>query len=205
MTLDKDGVLKVGCCRHCGNLNSSEELFDDLESLMDCIKGVAGFGESRRLAIGSLICSTFKPSNYYYVHSSGSIGYGVSIDHLRGMAGILQFQKHIGYVTVPYDREAILKAFHWLKKNNPLYEQFLAQLETLYAYFPTTTSGAGNPLPMKIGDIEIVSSKQLSAEDLGQCEGTIIEADPLAGVANAQVQGINDLTLLEYKGVQYNS
>ena len=47
--------------------------------------------------------------------------------------------------------------------------------------------GAGNPLPMKTGDIEIVSGKQLSA-DLGQCEGMIIEADPLAGVANAQVQ-----------------
>ena len=66
----------------------------------------------------------------------------MSIGHLRGMAGILQFQKHIGDITVPYDREAVLKAFHWLKKNNPLYEQFLAQLETL-----TTTSGTGNPLP----------------------------------------------------------
>ena len=71
------------------------------ESLPDCIKDVAGFGESRRLAIGSLYCSTFKPSNYSYVHSSGPIGYGVSIDHLRGMAGILQFQKHIGDITVP--------------------------------------------------------------------------------------------------------
>ena len=30
----------------------------------------------------------------------------------------------------------------------------------------------------------------------------IIEADPLAGVANAQVQGINDLTLLDNAGVQ---
>ena len=45
---------------------------------------------------------------------------------------------------------------------------------------------------MKTGDIEIVSSKQLSA-DLGQCEEMTIEADPLAGIANAQVQGINDL------------
>ena len=63
-------------------------------------------------------------------------------------------------------------------------------------------SGAGNPLPMKTGDVEIVSGRQLSAEDLGQCEGMIIEADPLAGVANAQVQGINDLTLLDNAGVQ---
>ena len=70
------------------------------------------------------------------------------------------------------------------------------------AYFPTTMSGAGNPLPVKTGDVEIVSGKQLSAEDLGQCEGMIIEADPLAGVANAQVQGINDLTLLDNAGVQ---
>ena len=55
---------------------------------------------------------------------------------------------------------------------------------------------------MKTGDIEIISSKHLSAEDLGQCEGMIIEADPLAGVANAQVQGINDLISLGNAGVQ---
>ena len=42
----------------------------------------------------------------------------------------------------------------------------------------------------------------LSAEDHGQCEGMIIEADSLAGVTNAQVQGINDLTLLDNAGVQ---
>ena len=65
VTMDKDGVLKVAYCRHCGNLNSSEEFFyDDFEPLPDCIKGVARFGESRRLAIGSLYCSRFKPSNY---------------------------------------------------------------------------------------------------------------------------------------------
>ena len=112
-------------CRHYGNLNSSEGLLDDFELLTDCIEGVAGFGESRRLAIGSLYCSTFKLSNYHsYVHSSGPIGHGVSIDHLRCMAVILQFQKHFGDITVPYDREAVLKAFRWLKKNNPLHEQF---------------------------------------------------------------------------------
>ena len=92
--MDKNGVLKVTCCRHCGNLNSVEELFADFEPLPDCIKGIAGFGESHRLAIGSLYCSTFKPSNYSYVHSSGPIEYGVSIDHVGGIAEILQFQKH---------------------------------------------------------------------------------------------------------------
>ena len=63
----------------------------------------------------------------------------MSIDHLSGMAGILQFQEHVGDITAPYDGEAVVNAFHWLKKNNPLYQHFLAQLETLYAYFQTTT------------------------------------------------------------------
>ena len=80
----------------------------------------------------------------------------MSIGNLRGMAGILNFKSTLE-TTVPYDRDAVLKAFHWLKKNNPLYEQFWAQLETLYAYF--STSGAGNPLPMKTGDVEIVFGK----------------------------------------------
>ena len=117
------------------------------------------------LAIGSLYCSTFKLSNYSYVHSSGRLGYGVSIDLLRGMAGILQFQEHVGDITAPYDREAVVKAFCWLKRNNLLYQDFLAQLET-YAYFPMTTmSGAGNSLPLKMGDVEIKSGGQLTAED----------------------------------------
>ena len=55
---------------------------------------------------------------------------------------------------------------------------------------------------MKTGDVEIKSGRQLTAEDLGKCEGMIIEADPLAGVANAQVQGIDDLTLLDNAGIQ---
>ena len=93
-----------------------------------------------------------------------------------------------------------MKAFHWLKKNNPLYQQFLAQLETLYAYFPTTTlSGVGNPLPMKTRDVEIKSGRQLTAEYVGKCEGMIIEADPLAGVVGAH---IHDLTLSDNAGVQ---
>ena len=84
--MGKDGVLEVACCRHCSNLNSSEQLFDDFESLPDCIKAVAGFGVSHRLAIGSLYSSTFKQLNYSYVRSSSPIGYGVSIDHLRDIA-----------------------------------------------------------------------------------------------------------------------
>ena len=35
------------------------------------------------------------------------------IDHLRGMAGILQFQKHIGDITVPYDREGSIQSLDW--------------------------------------------------------------------------------------------
>ena len=101
---------------------SVEELLDDFEPLPGCIKAVARFGGSRRLAIGSLYCSTFKPSNYSYVHSSRPNGYGVSIDHLRGMARILQFQEHDGDITAPYSREAVVKAFCWLKRYSPLYQ-----------------------------------------------------------------------------------
>ena len=46
------------------------------------------------------------------------------MDQLRGMGGILQFQEHSGDITAPYDREAVVWAFHWLKSNNPLYQQF---------------------------------------------------------------------------------
>ena len=96
--------------------------------------------------------------------------------------------------TTPYDRDAIVKAFHWLKKNNPLYQQFLAQLETLYTYFPTTL------LVELTRDVEIKSGP---AEYVGQCEGMIIEANPLAGVVGVHIHiHIHDLTLLDNAGVQ---
>ena len=186
VTTDKSGVEKVACCRHCGSSKATEELYDDFGTLPDCMKDVAGFGESRRLALGSLYCRTFKPSNY-------SIEYSVTVDHLKGIAGLLQFEEHSGDITAPYDKEAVL----------PLYTLLLAQLETLYCYFPTTTvSGSGNPLPMLTGDVEIKSGKQLTAEDLRVREGMIIEADPFAKSSNLRVDRVKDLKSLDSAGVQ---
>ena len=30
VTVDKNGVVQVACCRHCGNLTSAEEIYDNL-------------------------------------------------------------------------------------------------------------------------------------------------------------------------------
>ena len=76
-----------------------EELHDDFGDLPDCIRAVSGFGESRRLALGSLFCNTFKPSNYSYVHSSGKMGFSMNVAHLRGMACAL-IRHRSTFVTV---------------------------------------------------------------------------------------------------------
>ena len=49
---------------------------------------------------------------------------------------------------------------------------------------------------MKTRDVEIKSGP---AEYVGQCEGMIVEADPLSGVVGAH---IHDLTLLDNAGVK---
>ena len=85
------GQPRVGSCRHCASAERPEQLHDDFGDLPDCICAVSGFGESRRLTLGSLFCSTFKPSNYSYVHSSGKMGFSMNVAHLRGMAGMLKF------------------------------------------------------------------------------------------------------------------
>ena len=69
------------------------------------------------------------------MHSSGPVGYGVSVDHLRGMAGILQFQEHVGDITTPYDRDAVVKAFHWLKKI-----LFLSPVRNTVCLFPNNNT-----------------------------------------------------------------
>ena len=155
------GQPRVGSCRHCASAERPEELHDDFGDLPDCIRAVSGFGESRRLALGSLFCSTFKPSNYSYVHSSGKMGFSMNVAHLRGMAGMLKFgDLSEGHITTGYDRESVLRAFRWLRHNNPLYKRFLAQLETLYGYFPTTQPGGlGNPMPLVSGNISVESGQ----------------------------------------------
>ena len=169
------GQPRVGSCRHCASAERPEELHDDFGDLPDCIRAVSGFGESRRLALGSLFCSTFKPSNYSYVHSSGKMGFSMNVAHLRGMAGMLKFgDLSEGDITTGYDRESVLRAFRWLRHNNPLYKRFLAQLETLYGYFPTTQPGGlGNPMPLVSGNVSVESGNQLSAEDLRSKEGML--------------------------------
>lgn len=177
---DVRGQPRVGSCRHCANKTTPENLFDDFGDIPDCIKAVSGFGESRRLALGSLYCSTFKPSNYSYVHCSGKVGFSMNTAHLRGMAGMLKFgDPSEGDITAPYNRENVLRAFQWLRKNNPLYSRFMAQLETLYGYLQNTQAGGlGNPVPMVSGNVEVQSGQQLSAGDLVSKEGMFVLVDP---------------------------
>ena len=174
------GQPRVGSCRHCASAERPEQFHDDFGDLPDCIHAVSGFGESRRLALGSLFCSTFKPSNYSYVHSSGKMGFSMNVDHLRSMAGMLKFgDLSEGDITTGYDRESVLRAFRWLRHNNPLYKRFLAQLETLYGYFPTSQPGGlGNPMPLVSGNVSVESGNQLSAEDLRSKEGMFVLAYP---------------------------
>ena len=64
-------------------------------------------------------------------HSSGKMVFSMNVAHLRGMAGMLKFgDLSEGDITTGYDRESVLRAFRWLRHNNPLYKRFLAQLET---------------------------------------------------------------------------
>ena len=73
--------------------------------------------------LGSLFCSTFMPSNYSYVHSSGKMGFSMNVAHLRGMAGMLEFgDLSEGDITTVYDRKSVFRAFRWLRRNNPLYK-----------------------------------------------------------------------------------
>ena len=154
--------------------------------------------------MGSLYCSTFKRSNYSYTHNSGQVSYSVRVNHLRGMAGILQLgESHGGDITASFNREVVVKALQWLRKNNPIYSDFLAQLETLYAYFPrTSVNSVGTPFPTVTSDIQVGSGKQLTAEDIKSKEGMIILADPTEQLSLGQLKPSEVNKLLERAGVE---
>jgi hypothetical protein len=64
-------------------------LLDDFGEIPDCVKSLKSYNEYRKLAIGSLFYSIFKPSGYTYLHSVGDIWFNKEPRVFRGMVGLL--------------------------------------------------------------------------------------------------------------------
>jgi hypothetical protein len=82
-------------------------LFDDFGEIPDCVKSLKSYNEYRKLAIGSLFCSTFKPPGYTYLHSVGDIWFNKDPRVFRGMVGLLYEGQHKELSTTSTDLKKV--------------------------------------------------------------------------------------------------
>ena len=74
-------------------------------------KSLKSYNEYRKLAIGSLSCSTFKPPCYTYLHSVGDIWFNKDPRVFRGMVGLLYEGQNKELSTTSTDLKKVLMWF----------------------------------------------------------------------------------------------
>jgi hypothetical protein len=125
------GIDTVSSCYECFTKLSKGQnfyLFDDFGEIPDCVKSLKSYNEYRKLAIGWLFCSTFKPPCYTYLHSVGDIWFNKDPRVFRGMVGLLYEGQNKELSTTSTDLKKVLM---WFQKNNKLYKEFSAILKQL--------------------------------------------------------------------------
>ena len=118
------------------------------------------------------------------------------------MAGILQLgESHGGDITASFNREVVVKALQWLRKNNPIYSDFRLKPCMPISHVPLFNS-VGTPFPTVTSDLQVGSGKQLTVDDIKNKEGMIILADPTEQLSLGQLKPSEADKLLERAGVE---
>ena len=173
-----ESIDTISSCYECfTKLSKSQNfyLFDDLSEIPDCVKSLKSYNEYRKLAIGSLFCSTFKPPCYTYLHSVGDIWFNKDPRVFRGMVGLLYEGQNKELSTTSTDLKKVLM---WLQKNNKLYKECFSNFETIIGHFePLSASSFFASVPSFTKDLTIAKGGQLSVVDLEKQEGLLFPAD----------------------------
>ena len=173
-------IAKVSVCSLCRNrykTSKQVDLFQDFGEVPQCFKQLSSYQEYRKLSIASIYCSTFKPPGYAYLHSAGSCSVSPNLRNYRGMIGML----HVGCSPeLETSNVHVRTCIHWLRKNNPLYTKFLANIETILGYFsPTTANSALPSLSSKTADITFAIDGQLPVSEIKKQEGLLFPANDI--------------------------
>ena len=171
----------VSVCATCKTKVNSQKhtdfnFFNDYGQIPNCFSKLKSYSQFRKLSIGNVYCSTFKNKGYSYLHLHGNLEIQKnSKNNMRGMVGVL----HDGECSeLDMSTKDVKPCIHWLKKKNPLYKDFLSNLETIHGYAKTfEASGLFCGLPKRTGDLKIMNDGQLSASDLDRKTGLLIPSD----------------------------
>ena len=150
--------------------------FNDYGQRPGCMLKLSSYSQYRKMSIGNLYCSTFKNRGYSYLHLHGQVHVQKnSKENMRGMVGVFQDGD---CSELEVSTKEVIPCIKWLRKNNPLYEEFLSNLETIHGYAETkSASGLFCGLPTKTMDLNILNDGQLSSCDISKKSGLLIPAD----------------------------
>lgn len=174
-TLEKEA--KISVCKQCYNLTKSSStafnFFNNFSVIPQCIRALRNYADYRKLSIGTLFCSTFKPPGYTYTHLQGKLSFGIVDTQQEGMLGILN-------ETVEMNSSiSVLKpALQWLRSHNYLYGAYLSNYEKISGHFqPKDIQSSFPGIPFKTNNVVLKTKGSISQEALDNSKGLIIPAD----------------------------
>ena len=118
--------------------------------------------EHCQIALCGIFSTTVKDAKrHQWRHIQGEVNALHKLDrHYYGLFGFLLINEDLSdkFVKYPEAYERIRLALHWLKKNNHLYQDFLARFETLYRY---VRQEIVNPDVLKLDQNKILDSEAI--------------------------------------------
>ncbi|CAC5390818.1 unnamed protein product [Mytilus coruscus] len=174
-TLEKEG--KISVCKQCCNLTRSSStefnFFNNFSDIPQCIRALRNYADYRKLSIGTLFCSTFKPPGYTYTHLQGKLSFGIVDTQREGMLGILNET-----VEINSSISVFKPALQWLKVHNYLYGAYLSNYEKISGHFqPKDIQSSFPGIPFKTDNVVLETKGSISQEALDKSKGLIIPAD----------------------------
>ena len=80
----ENGDRLLSVCATCNSYSFDRAVFHNFGDISEYIKALPNYAYYRKLAFGTLVCSTFNPKGFSFVHSRSRISYAVRPDRKEG-------------------------------------------------------------------------------------------------------------------------
>ena len=130
------------------------ELFDNFGDIPQGIQQMTSYHDFSKITIGSLMCNTFCPSDYSYLHLAEHMTLKCNENILHGTIGVIKTDKSGDLkMTTGYVKPAMT----WLQQNNSLYAKYIPQGESMQSFCSQQSAGADFPcFPRWTSDMVVV-------------------------------------------------
>lgn len=136
---------KFSFCLSCSDLiknNAHKFCFNDSKTqspIPQVITDLKHYKNINSLSLCNLYCNTFQRGKFSYWHFSGRMNIVTNKEEqLKGTFGTILADDPNNELYEKADMTVVKPALVWLWENNPLYEQFVPNIERIDGYYSTT-------------------------------------------------------------------